>query len=170
MRFKMAYDAVTLTIFFESSKNGSFILRMALASIVYYQHVCVSGSNYIHMHIGFEWVLWIHLHKELWFIAANNRVPQKCNLTLSQSDSYITHVMAYFIIGWSVKFTPLLGLWGKVLSTFILKDIFNRNSPWQMELSRDVIWIIWEFSQQCCSMERLLDDICDSKAINRNSS
>ena len=82
MRFKMAYDAVTLTIFFESSKNGSFILRMALASIVYYQHVCVSGSNYIHMHIGFEWVLWIHLHKELWFIAANNRVPQKLQLDL----------------------------------------------------------------------------------------
>ena len=91
------------------------------------------------------------------------------NLTLSQSDSYITRVLRYSICGWILKGTSFLGLWIKVLLTFILKYIFDKNSPHQMELRIDVIWIIWEFSFWHRPMETLLADICELKISTENS-
>ena len=54
MWFKMAYDVVTLTIFFESAQNGFFVLIIVFTSCIDYQHECTFGYNYIYTNIGPE--------------------------------------------------------------------------------------------------------------------
>ena len=71
-----------------------------------------------------------------------------CNLTLYQSESYITCVLTSYISGWSLKSTSFPGLCRKVMLTFILKCILNWTSTRQMELYRDVICIMLDLSCQ----------------------
>ena len=59
--------------------------------------------------------------------------------------------------------------YGNVFMTFIFKDIFDQTSPCQMELSRDVIWIIWKFSWWCHLEGKLLANLCESKISAYNS-
>ena len=54
MRFKMAYNVVRLTIFFEIAKNGFFIFRMGFMSSINYKRECTSGYNKILMNFGFK--------------------------------------------------------------------------------------------------------------------
>ena len=55
---------------------------MVLASSIDYHHECAFRSKYILLNIVFEWVVWIHNHKGLWSVAANNRVCFKFQLGL----------------------------------------------------------------------------------------
>ena len=45
MWFKMAYDVVTIIIFFESAQAFFFIYSVVLTSIIDYQNEWKSGSN-----------------------------------------------------------------------------------------------------------------------------
>ena len=91
------------------------------------------------------------------------------NLTLSQSGSYITRMLTYYISAWSVKGTPLIRLRRKVFPDFIFKYILDQTPPRQMELSRDVIWIMWEVSCRRHPADTLLADICEPKISTENS-
>ena len=118
------------------------------------------------MNIGFKWVLWIYCHKGLRYVTANNRVP--CKLQLDLVAVRLIHYSRFDFLYFYIKFegTPFLGLWNKF--NFILKYIFDHTSPHQMELSRDIICIIWEFSCRCLPVENLLADVWESKISTEN--
>ena len=54
MRFKMAYDVVSLTVLFEISQNLLIFFKMFLTLSINYQHEYASGSKYVLMNIGLE--------------------------------------------------------------------------------------------------------------------
>ena len=68
-----------------------------------------------------------------------------CNLALLKTDSYINYLLTPSVSVLRVKWILFLWLRRKVLPTFILKNIFEHISSFQMELSRDLVWIIWNF-------------------------
>ena len=63
-------------------QNVFFIFRKFLILSINCQRVWASLSNYIIVNIGFEWVVWIHFHKNLRLCTANNSVLFKCQLDL----------------------------------------------------------------------------------------
>ena len=82
MQLKMAYNIVTLTILFESTKIDLFIFRIALPSSIDYWYECASGSNCIPIIISFELVVLIHQYKGVWSVIDNNHVPFKLKFDL----------------------------------------------------------------------------------------
>ena len=126
-------------------QNSFFIFRKFLTSSINYQHECASISNYILINIDLKWVVLIHCHKSFQSVAANNRVTCKSKLYL-----VACRLMNYSRVGifyfWMNRETHALSWTKEFFLTFILKYISDQTSPLQMEFSRDIIWIIWEFS------------------------
>ena len=82
MWFKIVSAVVSLTIFLIAPQNGFFVFKTVPMLSINYYNEWASGSNYILMDIRFEWVAWIHNHKGIWYVAANNRVPYTLQLGL----------------------------------------------------------------------------------------
>ena len=121
------------------------------------------------------WILALSEFYEFIFTRAVNLLQPitvslvNCNFALSHSDSYITSILTHSMYGWSMKGITFLELCINVLSAFVLKYIFDRTSPYQMELSKEVICIIWELSCRFHPVKTLLADICESKMSTENS-
>ena len=102
---------------------------MVLTSSIDNQHGCASWSNYILMIFGFEWVVWIHRHKFLWSVAANNHIPCKLQLDLITARLiYYSHVDIFYCWMKCERHT-LPWTTGNFFLAFILKDIFYQTSP-----------------------------------------
>ena len=78
----MAYDVVTLTIFFEISQTWIMHFRMLLTLIIDCQDKWASGYNYIISNIRLELVVWIHCSKVLKSVVSSNIVTCKLQLYL----------------------------------------------------------------------------------------
>ena len=113
-------------------------------SSIDYQHECASVSNYILINIGLEWVVWIHCHKGLWSVAANNPVP--CKFSLDLSAVRIIHYsrvdIFYCLMNPERHALPLTM---EFFVDYILKYILVQTFPYSIEFSIDVICIIWDF-------------------------
>ena len=144
--FKMAQDVVTLTIMFEITPKKIFVFIIFLMLIIDHQNECTSRSNQIIMNIGPGRVLLIHCHKGIRSVAANDPIPFKLQLDLV-AFIFIHYLRVDILYFWMKRerhyFTWYME---NKFFTFILKDIFEQNSPRQMEFPRNVIWFIWEFS------------------------
>ena len=125
-------------------------------------------TDQVLMNAGFKWVVWIHSHKVLWYVATNNCVTTQLQLILVAVRRI--HYLRAEIFYWFLKREGHVLPWtmAKGFSTFILKYIFDQTYPSHMDLSRDVVWIICDFSCRRRPAETVLANICEAKISKTN--
>ena len=127
-------------------QNCFSVFRMILSSIIDNQSECASGFNQILMNIVLKSVLWIHCHKGLRHVTANNFVA--CKFKLHLVSVIIIHYSSDDIFCWLIDLERHALRWTmeKCFLAFILKDILDQTYPCLIEFSINVFWIIWQFS------------------------
>ena len=120
------------------------------------------------MNIGFKWVLWIHCHKFLWYVTANNHVS--CQLQLDHVTFILLHYSRVDIIySWMKRERDALPYTMENVFYIYFESCIRQNLSFPNGVIKDVICIIWGFSWKCCTAENLLGDICESNISTENS-